>query len=110
MRHTSRRRSAPDPLAPVNAPTWLVVRNGVGFVLEATELTPGADLRSVLTAAREARIADGWEAQEIGASCAFFFAVRDGVRFMIAIERWLARAPILLRETSGRNSRLPAGR
>jgi DNA-binding transcriptional LysR family regulator len=32
MRHTSRKRSAPDPLAPVNATTWLVVRNRLGFI------------------------------------------------------------------------------
>ena len=98
MRHTSRKRAAPDPLAPVNAPTWLVVRNGVGFVLETTELAPGADLRSVLMAAREARISAGWSAQEIGASCAFFFATRGGVRLMLAIERQPPRNPLTCRE------------
>ena len=95
MRHTSRRRAAPDPLAPVNAPTWLVVRNGVGFVQEATELAPGCDLRAVLIAAREKRICSGWIAQEIGPSCSFFFASRDGVRLMIAIERQVPRDPLV---------------
>jgi hypothetical protein len=56
MRHTNRTRSAPEPLAALNAPTWLAVRSAVGFVVDATELAPGADLRSMLTAAREARI------------------------------------------------------
>ena len=36
------------PLAPVNAPTWLVVRRATGLVLESTELGPGTDLGSVL--------------------------------------------------------------
>jgi hypothetical protein len=94
MRHTSRKRSAPDALAPVNAPTWLVVRNGAGFVLEATELAPGADLRSTLTAARETRISSGWAAQEIGSACGFFFLAKGRVRLMIAIERQAPRDPL----------------
>src|SRR5579884_1157299 len=94
MRHTSRRRSAPDPLAPVNAPTWLVVRDAVGFVLEVAELAPGADLRSVLSTARERRLAAGWVAQEIGSACAFFFTARGGARLMVAIERQPPRDPL----------------
>jgi len=93
MRHTSCRRSAPDPLAPVNAPTWLVVRSAAGFVVESTELASRADLRSVLTAARETRISDGWAAQEIGVSYSFFFAARGDLRLMIAIERQPPRDP-----------------
>ena len=94
MRHTNGRRSAPDPLAPVDAPTWLVVRSATGFVVESTELAPGADLRSVLTTARETRISDGWAAQQIGASCSFFFAARGDVRLMVAIERQPPRDPL----------------
>lgn len=71
-----------------------MVRSGVGFVLETTELAPGTDLRATLTAARHARVAAGWAADEIGASCAFFFAARDGVRLMVAIERQLPRDPL----------------
>ncbi len=97
MRHTSRKRAAPDPLAPVDAPTWLVVRNGVGFVLEASELL-GADLRSVLAAARETRISVGWAAEEICTLCAFFFTTRDGVRLMIGIERRPPRDRLTCRE------------
>jgi len=93
MRHTRRRRSA-SALAPVNAPTWLVVRSATGFVVECTELALGADLRSVLTAARQARVSDGWAAQEIGAWCSFFFAARGDARLMIAIERQPPRDPL----------------
>jgi len=63
MRHVSRKRASPDPLASVNAVTWLVVRNALSRVIEFTELAPLADLRSVLNAAREARIADGVDAR-----------------------------------------------
>ena len=87
MRHTSRKRSSPDPLAPVNAPSWLVVRDRVGCVLESAELPARADLRAVLTAARDARIADGWLAEDIGPVCSFFFASRDGRRVLVGIER-----------------------
>ena len=87
MRHGSRKRASPDPLAPVNAVTWLVVRDALSQVLEFTELAPLADLRAVLSAARDARITDGWAAEEIGPRCAFFFASRDGERILVGIER-----------------------
>jgi len=78
----------------VNAPTWIVSRNRAGFVLENAEIAPGTDLRAALTAAHDARVAAGWTADEIGPSCAFFFAARDGVRLMIAIERQPPRDPL----------------
>jgi len=65
MRHTSRKRSEPDPLAPSHESTWLVVRQ-FRDPLEVTPLAPMADLRNVLVAAREARRADGWVVEEIG--------------------------------------------
>jgi hypothetical protein len=81
------RRSAPDPLPPVDAPTWLVVRDACSQLLELAELPPRADRRAVLVGAREARIADGWRADEIRPRCSFFFAARAGERIMIGIER-----------------------
>jgi hypothetical protein len=98
MRHTSRRRAARDPLAPINAPTWLVIRSATGFVVESTELAPGVDPRSVLRAVRETRISDGWTAQEIGASCSFFFVARGDLRLMIAIEHRPPRDPLTCTE------------
>jgi len=97
MRHSSRRRSAPDPLAPVNATTWLVVRNRLGFILESLELTAQTDLRATLTAARDARITSGWEADEICHVCSFFFASRGGDRVLVGIERREPRDPISCR-------------
>ena len=72
MRHTSRKRSSPDPLASVGASTWLVVRGTVNAMIESTELAPETDLRAVLTAARDARIAAGWLADDIGPAWGFF--------------------------------------
>jgi len=86
MRHTSRKRSEPDPLAPVNEPAWLVVRQ-FRDPLEITPLTPMADLRSILVAAREARRAAGWTVEEIGGRSSSFFCSKDGKRVMVGIER-----------------------
>lgn len=94
MRHTSRKRSAPDPLGLVNAPTWLVVRDRTGFVTESTELAPRTDLRAMLKAARNARIATGWAADDIGASCSFFFAARGDMRVLVGVERMPPRDPL----------------
>ncbi len=87
MRHTSRHRSAPNPLAPRNAPTWLVVRDRIGGVIESTELAAGEDLRARLSAARDAKLAAGWMAEDIGPRCAFFFASYGEERVLVAIER-----------------------
>lgn len=56
-------------------------------VLERTELPPGADQRTALMVARETRIAEGWQADDIGPQCAHFFATRAGERVMVGIER-----------------------
>lgn len=88
MRHGHHtRRSAPDPLAPIDAPTWLVVRNVCSQVLELIELRPLADQRTVLVAARETRIVEGWQADGIGPRSSHFFATRAGERVMVGIER-----------------------
>jgi hypothetical protein len=84
------RRSHYDPLQPQNALTWLVVRNELSRAVEVAELAPNVDLRKVLNAARDARIATGWKADPIGPACGFFFCSRSGVRLCIGIE---VRAP-----------------
>lgn len=85
------RRSTPDPLATSDAPTWLVVRDMCGQLLERAELPPREDQRAALFAAREARIADGWRADAIGPRSAHFFAMRSGERIVVGIERDPAR-------------------
>jgi hypothetical protein len=62
------------------------VRDMCGGLIELTELPPRADQRAVLMAAREARVAAGWRAGDIGSS-AVFFAERAGERVAVAIER-----------------------
>ena len=90
MLRRMRRRSRPEPLKPRSEATWLVVRNRLSQVVESTPLEPYADLRAVLTAAREARIAEGWVCEDIGSCVAFFFCTREGVRHLVNIE---ARTP-----------------
>jgi hypothetical protein len=81
------RRSRHDPLQPRNEVTWLVARNDLSRAVEVTELAPNADLRKTLNAAREARIAAGWDADPIGSACGFFFCSRLGImRLCIGIE------------------------
>lgn len=81
-----RRRSRPEPLKPRREATWVVVRNSLSQVVTSTPLEPSVDLRAVLTAAREARIAEGWDCEDIGSCVAFFFCTRGGVREMVSIE------------------------
>lgn len=83
----NRRRSEPDPLFVTDKPTWLVTRNAVNQVLESVKLAPRADLRAILNAAREARIAEGWVADTIGRRCSFFFCTRGGIRLEVGIFR-----------------------
>lgn len=78
-----RRRSEPDPLFVANEPTWLVVQDAFSRIIEFTELEPSTDLRNILNAARTARIAEGWQADEIGRRCSFFFCVKEGVRLEV---------------------------
>jgi hypothetical protein len=82
-----RRRSKPDPLFVANEPTWLVVENALSQIIEYTELDPGANLRAILNAARAARIAEGWQADEIGRRWSLFFCMKDGVRYEVGIQR-----------------------
>jgi|HubBroStandDraft_1064217.scaffolds.fasta_scaffold04042_5 hypothetical protein len=58
-----------------------------GKLLERPELPPRADQRAAVVAARAARIADGWRADETGPRCAQFFARRVGERVMVGIKR-----------------------
>jgi hypothetical protein len=87
MRHATRRRSESDALNPTREPTWLVVRDEFRTVLESRALAPMADLRAALEAVREARIADGWDADAIGRRTAFFFCKREGKRLFTCVER-----------------------
>jgi len=89
------RRSSFDPLAPTAEATWLVVRNEIREAIEVTSLERKTNLRAILSAAREARVADGWKADPIGRSCAFFFCAKDGVRLMVGIERRDPASPTL---------------
>src|SRR6185437_1774431 len=81
------RRSSYDPLKTIPEPAWLVVRDKCTRVLEVQPLARSADLRAILNAARETRIASGWKAEPIGRASSSFFCSKDGARVMVGIER-----------------------
>jgi hypothetical protein len=80
------RRTTYDSLQPVDRPMWLVTKDMLRTVQQVAELAPGTDLRVVLTAARNARVAAGWACDDISRSCGFFFAERGGERVQVGIE------------------------
>jgi hypothetical protein len=83
----NRRRSEPDALASTSEPTWLVVRDPFHTAIEVIPLEPHADLRTVLNAAREVRIAEGWKADELEKRSSYFYCTKDEARMMVGIER-----------------------
>jgi hypothetical protein len=82
------RRQRPDPLLPVNALRWLVVRNHLSQAIECEQLQPMTDLRATLEQERDERRLDGWTVEEIPKSGAFFFCALDDERCCIAIESY----------------------
>jgi hypothetical protein len=86
------RRSRPDPLKPLQQPTWLVVRNTYRQALKSLEIAPGVDLRAILTGVRAQYLAEGWNCDDIG-TCSFFFAERQGERLQVTIARYDPAGP-----------------
>jgi hypothetical protein len=87
------RRNRQDPLLPLPQPTWLVVRNGCRQPLEWQRIAAGVDLRATLEKSRSQYSAGGWECEDIGRVCSFFFAVREGVRIQVTVERYDPAGP-----------------
>ena len=85
-RDMGRRRGESDPLETARSARWLVVRDRYSHPLEHRLLKPGADLRAILNAERDARIKAGWNSDPIGRRCGFFFCDRENERLCVAIE------------------------
>ena len=83
----NRRRSYEDPLPKLRHPTWLVVEDMLGRPLEVTQLEPSTDLRAMVNTARDKRMAEGWQCDEIGRHSSGFFCTKDGVRVLVGIKR-----------------------
>jgi hypothetical protein len=62
----TRKRNPPEPFKPRRYPTWSVARDALSQVVPSTPLEPYGDLRAALMAARDARIADGWDCESVG--------------------------------------------
>lgn len=81
------RRTTYDPLQPLNAPTWLVVRDPLNTLLSSTELPPNADLRSIMITEQAIRLREGWELEEHGLNASIFFCHRGNERISVSISR-----------------------
>jgi len=81
-----RGRALPDPLAPVNARRWLVVRNRFSQPVAARAIAALAELRAELQSERERREREGWITEPTPAAGAFFFCSRNGERECVGIE------------------------
>ena len=77
------KRSKYDPLATSAHSRWLVLRDLFHNVLDATELTPGTDLRGAFAAGLAALERDGWQSE--GASGAMVFVRRGAERRLLAV-------------------------
>ena len=88
------KRSKYDPLATSSRSRWLVVRDMLHNVLDATELTPGTDLRRSFADGLAALERDGWQSE--GASGAMVFIRRGGERRLLAIHESDPHEPVPL--------------
>ena len=82
------KRSTFDPLQPsfIPAPTWLVVRNMAGAVLDSQEIPAGTDLRRFFIATMLQWIDAGWELGEFSSTAPTFFCTRRNERRMVGIQ------------------------
>jgi hypothetical protein len=71
---------------------WLVVRDMMRKLLQATELAPGTDLRAALEAAKTALAAAGWAVDQEPLTWPFFFCEYDGERHIVAVEAFDPKA------------------
>lgn len=68
------RRARPDPLMPVDAPRWIVLRDDLSRAVESMGLPRLTDLRAALLDERDAREREGWQVEDVPPAAAFFFA------------------------------------
>ena len=69
------RRALFDPLQSTDKPTWLVVRNMTGAILDSEEISAGADLKRVFVAPMLEWLDAGWQVGEFSSSVARSFAL-----------------------------------
>lgn len=86
------KRSKYDPLATSTQSRWLVLRDLFHNVLDATELTPGTDLRRAFADGVAALEREGWESE--GASGGMVFVRRNGERRFLGIHEHDPHEPV----------------
>src|SRR5580704_9735374 len=80
------RRSLFDPLQQTEQPTWLVVRNMTGAVLDSEEIPAGADLKRRFAVAMLEWLDAGWQVGEFSSTAGTFFCTRGCERRMVGIQ------------------------
>ena len=85
MQHGTRKRQRFDPLATVNEPRYLVVRDRCSRLIACSRLAPGTNLRAALQTAATLRAVDGWIVEPISYVAALFFCSRDDERVSVSI-------------------------
>jgi hypothetical protein len=70
----------------MDKPSWLVVRNMTGAVLDSQEIAAGADLKRVFVATMLEWLDAGWRIGEFSSTAGTFFCVRGAERRMVGIQ------------------------
>jgi hypothetical protein len=83
--HHTRRRTRLDPLATVDEPRWLVIRDHLATLLESMPIAAGEDIRVIFVAAALRRMTEGWIVEDFGPPTSIFFCARHGVRVSVGI-------------------------
>jgi hypothetical protein len=86
------KRSKYDPLATSRLSRWLVLRDMFHNVLDATELSPGTDLRQAFASGLAALEHEGWQSE--GASGGMVFVRRGGERRLLSVHEHDPHEPL----------------
>src|SRR6185437_16905291 len=80
------RRALFDPLQRRDEPTWLVVRNMTGTILDSEEIPAGVDLKRRFAVAMLAWMDAGWQLGEFSSAGGTFFCAKGPERRMVGIQ------------------------
>jgi hypothetical protein len=80
------RRALFDPLQSIDKPSWLVIHNMTGLVLDSGEIPAGADLTRLFVATMLEWIDAGWQLGDFSSVAPTFFCTRAGERRMVTIQ------------------------
>jgi hypothetical protein len=79
------RRALFDPLQSIDKPSWLIVRNMTGAIIESQEIPAGTDLKRLFVATMLEWLDAGWRLGEFSSTAGTFFCARGSERRMVGI-------------------------